>query len=64
MTLSSLHGHVVLVSFLYSSCGATCEVIAQQVRGALEELPQGAAKVLIVSAQPAADTAASVHAFL
>ncbi len=55
---------MVLLSFLYSRCGAPCEVIAQQMRGALAELPPGAAKVVIVSAQPTTDSAASVHAFL
>ncbi|HUA11191.1 MAG TPA: SCO family protein [Solirubrobacteraceae bacterium] len=64
VSLASLHGHVVLLSFLYSRCGAPCEVIAQQMRGALEELPADAAKVVIVSARPASDSAASVRRFL
>ena len=36
-------------------CGATCVVIAQQIRGALDELRR-AVPVLLVSADPAADT--------
>jgi protein SCO1/2 len=63
VSLSGLHGHVVVLAFLYSTCGATCILIAQQIRGALDELPQPV-PVLIVSADPAADTPASVGRFL
>ena len=31
-------GHVVVLTFLYPTCGATCVLIAQQIRGALDEL--------------------------
>ncbi len=63
MSLSSYRGQVVVLAFLYSTCGATCTLIAQQIRGALDELPQPV-PVLIVSADPAADTPASVARFL
>lgn len=63
VSLSSVRGHVAVLTFLYSTCGATCILIAQQIRGALDELPQPA-PVLIVSADPVADTPASVARFL
>jgi protein SCO1/2 len=63
VSLRSLRGHVAVLTFLYSTCGATCILIAQQIRGALDELPHPV-PVLIVSADPAADTPASVAHFL
>jgi protein SCO1 len=63
VSLSALHGRVSILAFLYTRCGAACTVIAQQIRGALDDLG-GAVPVLIVSADPAADTPASVRAFL
>jgi cytochrome oxidase Cu insertion factor (SCO1/SenC/PrrC family) len=63
VSVSSLRGHVAVLAFLYSTCGATCILIAQQIRGALDELPQPV-PVLIVSADPSADTPASVARFL
>jgi protein SCO1/2 len=64
VSLSSYRGQVVVLTFLYSTaCGDTCILIAQQIRGALDELPRSV-PVLIVSADPAADAAASVRAFL
>ncbi len=63
VSLADYRGSVAVVTFLYSSCGATCIVIAQQIRGALNELPKPV-PVLIVSADPAADTPASVRRFL
>lgn len=63
VSLSALRGHVVVLSFLYSTCGATCILIAQQIRGALDELPRSV-PVLIVSADPTADTPAAIARFL
>ena len=63
VSLSSVHGRVAVLAFLYSTCGATCTLIAQQIRGALDELPHPV-PVLIVSADPATDTPASVARFL
>lgn len=63
VSLSSVRGHVAVLAFLYSTCGATCILIAQQIRGALDELPHSV-PVLIVSADPATDTPASVARFL
>jgi protein SCO1/2 len=64
VSLSAYRGQVVVLAFLYSTCGATCILIAQQIRGALDELGGDPVPVLIVSADPAADTPASVNRFL
>ncbi len=64
MSLASLRGEPVVLTFLYARCGAPCVLIAQQIRGALDELAGHPARVLIVSADPRGDTAAAVRAFL
>jgi protein SCO1 len=64
VSLSAYRGQVVVLAFLYSTCGPTCIVIAQQIRGALDELGGNPVPVLIVSADPAADTPARVRQFL
>jgi protein SCO1 len=67
VSLGDYRGRVVVLTFLYSTCGATCVVIAQQIRGALNELQDEHARapaVLIVSADPAADTPVRVSRFL
>jgi len=63
VSLSSVRGHVAVLAFLYSTCGATCILIAQQIRGALDELPHPV-PVLIVSADPTTDTSENVARFL
>jgi protein SCO1/2 len=63
VSLSSLRGQVTVLTFLYSTCGATCVLIAQQIRGALDELPHPV-PVLIVSADPSADTPSRVRGLL
>jgi cytochrome oxidase Cu insertion factor (SCO1/SenC/PrrC family) len=63
VSLSTLRGQTVVLAFPYSTCGASCVVIAQQIRGALDELPR-TVPVLMVSADPAADTPANVRRFL
>jgi protein SCO1/2 len=67
VSLGEYRGRVVLLTFLYSTCGATCVLIAQQIRGALDEMQEAHAQlpiVLIVSADPAADLPANVKRFL
>jgi cytochrome oxidase Cu insertion factor (SCO1/SenC/PrrC family) len=55
VSLSSQLGSVVVLAFLYPSCGAPCEVIAQQIRGALDDLGgRLSPRVLIVDADPRA----------
>ena len=63
VSLASYRGQVTIVAFVYSTCGATCVVIAQQIRGALDELSRPV-PVLLISADPAADTPARVRDFL
>jgi cytochrome oxidase Cu insertion factor (SCO1/SenC/PrrC family) len=53
----------VVLTFLYPSCGPTCLLVAQQIRGALDALARPV-PVLVVSAEPAADTPATVRRFL
>lgn len=62
-SLGQYRGQVTIVAFLYSTCGPTCTVIAQQIRGALDELA-ARPPVLFISADPRADTRASVQRFL
>jgi protein SCO1/2 len=63
VSLAGYRGQVTILAFLYSSCGPTCVVIAQQIRGALDELGKPL-PVLFVSVDPAADTPAGVRRFL
>lgn len=69
VSLSQYHGRVAILSFLSTTCHPTCPLIAQQIRGALDELsahpiPAHPVPVLIVSANPTADTPAAVRRFL
>lgn len=63
VSLASYRGQVAIVAFVYSTCGSTCVVIAQQIRGALDEL-RDPVPVLLISADPAADTPGRVRRFL
>jgi cytochrome oxidase Cu insertion factor (SCO1/SenC/PrrC family) len=51
VSLADYRGRVTVLTFLYSGCGATCVLIAQQIRGAIDEL-HGTPAVLVVSADP------------
>ncbi len=64
VSLSSYRGRVVVLAFLFSDC-RTCVLVAEQVRGALDELTdtRGLATIF-VSTDPASDTRASVARFL
>ncbi len=74
VSLSQYRGRVAILTFLSTTCHPTCPLIAQQIRGALDELnaqpaptnpaPAHPVPVLIVSANPAADTPAAVRRFL
>jgi protein SCO1/2 len=63
VSLSRYRGQVTILAFLYSRCGPTCTLIAQQIRGAVNELAHPV-PVLFVSADPTADTPARVGRFL
>jgi protein SCO1 len=62
-SLAAFRGQPVLVAFLYTRCGSPCTVIAQQIRGALDELRRPV-PVLLVSVDPAGDTPVAVRDFL
>ncbi|HEV3047605.1 MAG TPA: SCO family protein [Solirubrobacteraceae bacterium] len=67
VSLAQYRGRVVALTFLYTTCGGPCFLIAQQMRGALDELAAERARapvVLIVSADPATDTPRRIARFL
>jgi protein SCO1/2 len=70
VSLGQYRGRVAILTFLSTTCRPTCPLIAQQIRGALDELSTdpphspSPVPVLIVSADPSADTPAAVHRFL
>ncbi|MGI8802596.1 MAG: hypothetical protein DLM67_19375 [Candidatus Nephthysia bennettiae] len=61
--LSDYAGKVVILSFLYSTCQDTCPLIAQQIRGALDQLGRPV-PALAVSVDPTQDTPLNVRRFL
>jgi protein SCO1/2 len=63
VSLSSYRGKVMILAFPYTTCGDACVVIAEQIRGALDELGK-AVPVLLISADPQADTRARIAQFL
>jgi protein SCO1/2 len=63
VSLGQYRGRVTILTFLSSACRPTCPLVAQQIRGALDELGRPV-PTLIVSADPAADTPAAVRRFL
>jgi protein SCO1/2 len=64
VSLSALRGRVTILAFLYTSSRTTAPLIAQQIRGALDELPGRPVPALAVSVDPAADTPVHIRAFL
>jgi protein SCO1/2 len=63
VSLSQYRGRVVILTFLSASCGGPCVVLAEQIRAALEELPQPI-PTLAVSTDPAADSRGRTDRFL
>ena len=65
LSLSSLRGQVVVLSFLYTHCPDTCPLTAERFREAQAALGADAARVefVAISVDPAGDTAESVRAF-
>jgi protein SCO1/2 len=61
--LSAYRGRVAVVTFLYTTCRDSCPVMAQQIRGALDDLGHPV-PVLAVSVDPAGDTPLRARAFL
>jgi protein SCO1 len=63
VSLGQFAGKVVVMAFLYPGCGHTCTLIADQIRGALNELAE-VPVVLIVSATQKAGTHARADGLL
>jgi protein SCO1/2 len=63
VTASGFRGQVVVLTFLYSTCQDTCPITAQQIRGALDELPHDV-PALAVSVDPRGDTPDNARRFL
>ena len=63
ISMRSLRGKPVVVTFLYTHCEDTCPVQAQTVRGALDQLGHDV-PAIAVAVDPPRDTEASARAFL
>jgi len=63
VSTSDYRGHVVVLAFVGTRCGAPCIVIGDQVRGALDDLAR-TVPVLLVSVDPAGDSRAAIARFL
>ncbi len=63
VTLDRYRGQVTILTFLYSTCKDLCPLMAQQIRGALDDLGRPV-PALAVSVSPEADTQANVRHFL
>jgi protein SCO1/2 len=64
VSLSAQSGHVVALAFIPGDCRA-CLLVAQQIRGALDELgPSADVRTIFVSTSPRTDTPARARALL
>jgi len=63
VSMRSLRGNPVIVTFLYTHCEDTCPVQAQTVRGALDELGHDV-PALAIAVDPPNDTPRSARTFL
>jgi protein SCO1/2 len=62
VSLASTHGHVTLITFLDSHCRELCPIVGRALGDVQRSLPnRSKPEVLIVSVNPAGDTAASVR---
>lgn len=65
VSLSSLRGRYVVVSFLYTRCADVCPLIAEKVGAVLRVLgPAAPVSAIAVSVDPQGDTRSAVAAFL
>ena len=63
VSMRTLRGKPVVVTFLYSHCEDTCPITAQTIRGALDDLGHDVPAIAI-SVDPPDDTPASARKFL
>jgi protein SCO1/2 len=61
--LAAYRGQPVIITFMYSTCKDTCPLMADQIRGALDELGHDV-PTLAVSVDPAGDTPLNTKRFL
>jgi protein SCO1/2 len=66
ITLSQYRGHVVVLTFMHSLCKGACPLMANQILGALNLLPNGGHNVpaMAVSVDPKQDTSANRRKFI
>jgi protein SCO1 len=66
VTLSSYRGHVVILTFMHSKCHGACPLMAEQIKGALNSLPNLGRGIpaIAISVDPSQDTPASRDHFL
>ncbi len=66
VTLSRYRGRVVVLTFIHSLCHDTCPFMVEQIKGALNDLPDGGRDVptIGVSVEPSQDTRANRRKFL
>jgi protein SCO1/2 len=63
VSMRALRGRPVVVTFLYTHCQDTCPIMAQTVRGALDDLGHDV-PALAIAVDPPNDTARSARKFL
>jgi protein SCO1/2 len=66
VTLSSFRGRVVILTFMHSLCHGACPLMAEQIKGALNALPNAGHGIpaIAISIDPAQDTRANRDKFL
>ncbi len=66
ISLSQYRGHVVMLTFIHSLCHDACPLMVEQMKGALNELPNAGAAVpaIGVTVAPGEDTPANRRRFL
>jgi protein SCO1/2 len=66
VTLSRYRGRVVVLTFIHSLCHDACPFMVEQIKGALNDLPDGGSRVSVlgVTVAPSEDTVASRRRFL
>jgi protein SCO1 len=63
VALRDLRGHVVVLTFLYTTCRDTCPITAEQIENAMDRLGHDV-PVLAISVDPAHDTPALAQRFV
>lgn len=63
VALHDYRGRVVILTFMYTTCRDTCPIMAQQIRGALDDIGRPV-PALAVSVDPVGDTQQRARAFL